>query len=145
MTSLDTNILIALWDTRSGMTAAVSRAFSQLRSAGPTVICRPVFSELLGFPHRTPSEIHRLLEADEISIQWELSELDWLAAGHAYQDHVVRRRASGGGLPRRMRTNILIGAHASVRGQTLFTLDRSTYSSAFHNLSLESIEPHSGA
>jgi predicted nucleic acid-binding protein len=139
MTALDTNVLIALWDTRSGMTAVVSRACQQFRTAGPIIICGPVFSELLGFPQRTSAEIHRLLEEDDISVHWQFSELDWLAAGHAYQGYVARRKSSGGGSSRRMLTDFLIGAHASIRGYTLFTLDQSTYSLAFPNLRLESV------
>jgi predicted nucleic acid-binding protein len=139
MTALDTNVLIALWDPRSGMAHAVSRACRQYRKRGSIVICGPVFSELLGFPQRTSVDIHRLLNADEILIEWEFSEADWLAAGHAYQGYVNRRKSSGGGLSRRMLTDFLIGAHASVRGYSLLTLDRSTYSAAFPNLRLESI------
>jgi hypothetical protein len=76
-TSLDTNTLIALWDTSSGMTAAVSKACQHFRKSGPIVICGPVFGELLGLPKRTSGEIHRLLEDEQISIEWEFSQQDW--------------------------------------------------------------------
>ena len=137
-TSLDTNVLIALWDASSGMTEAVSRACQHSRKRGPIVICGPVFSELLGFPRRTSNEIHRRLEDEQISIEWEFFERDWQTAGLAYQGYVNRRRSSGGGLSRRMLTDFLIGAHASVRGHSLLTLDQGTYRAAFPNLRLQS-------
>lgn len=139
MMALDTNILVALWDPRSGMTIAVSRAYQRYRKFGPIVICGPVFSELLGFPQRTSTEIHHLLNASEIRIEWEFSEADWLAAGHAYQGYVNRRKSSGGGLSRRMLTDFLIGAHASVRGYSLVTMDQDIYRAAFPNLHIESL------
>lgn len=139
MTALDTNVLITLWDSGSGMTTAISQACQHHRKSGPIVICGPVFSELLGFPQRVSVDIHRRLETHEIEIDWDLTEPDWLAAGQAYQGYVVRRRSSGGGLSRRMLTDFLVGAHASVRGHSLLTLDRSIFRAAFPNLRLESL------
>jgi predicted nucleic acid-binding protein len=133
-TALDTNVLIALWDTSSGMQATVIAACMQLRKSAPIIVCGPVFSELQGFPGRTAIEILDRLGAEEISIEWDFSRLDWQTAGLAYQGYVVRRRSSGSGLPRRMMTDFLIGAHATVRSYRLLTLDNRLYSAAFPGL-----------
>jgi hypothetical protein len=121
------------------MTAAVSKACQHFRKSGPIVICGPVFGELLGLPKRTSGEIHRLLEDEQISIEWEFSQQDWQTAGSAYQGYVVRRRSSGSGLPRRMMTDFLIGAHANVRNYTLLTLDNGLYRAAFPSLRMTSL------
>jgi predicted nucleic acid-binding protein len=51
-----------------------------------------------------------------------MSLLAWKRAGQAQAAYTVRRKASGGGLPRRILTDFLVGAHASLGGHALFTL-----------------------
>jgi len=138
MTALDANVLIALWDTDPVISQSASLACQKIHENGPIGICGPAFSELMGQPGRSSTQIQRLLESAEIKIDWEFTEPDWLAAGHAYQGYVARRKSSGGGLSRRMLTDFLVGAHASVRGHSLLTLDRSIFRAAFPNLHLES-------
>ena len=138
MTALDSNVLIALWDRDPSISQSASLACQKIQRSGPIGICGPAFAELMGQPGRTSTQIQRLLESAEIEIDWEFTEPDWLAAGHAYQGYVARRKSSGGGLPRRMLTDFLVGAHASVRGHSLLTLDRSTFRAAFPKLRVES-------
>jgi predicted nucleic acid-binding protein len=138
MTALDSNVLVALWDSDPVISESAAMACQKVKQNGPVGICGPVFAELLGFPGRGAIEIRNLLEAAEILIDWDFTEPDWLAAGRAYQGYVSRRRSSGGGLSRRMLTDFLIGAHASVRSHFLLTLDRSTYNAAFPTLRIES-------
>lgn len=138
MTALDSNVLIALWDTDPVISQSASLACQRIQRSGPIGICGPTFAELMGLPGRTGVQIQRLLESAEIEIDWDFTEPDWLAAGHAYQGYVARRKSSGGGLSRRMLTDFLVGAHASVRGHSLLTLDRSIFRAAFPKLRLES-------
>ena len=138
MTTLDANVLISLWDSNPSITESASRECEHFQQIGAIGICGPVFSELLGFPGRTDSEIRQLLSSASILVDWNLIEPDWQAAGQAYQGYVDRRRKSGGGLPRRMATDFLVGAYAYVRGYTLLTLDKGLYRAAFPNLKIES-------
>jgi predicted nucleic acid-binding protein len=137
MTSIDTNVLISLWIQNAAENQVASAAMQKAARRGPLCVCGPVFSELLGLPGRTAHELRNLLEASGISIEWQLQEADWEAAGLAYQGYIRRRRSSGGELPRRMVTDLMIGAHAEVRGYTLLTLDLKTYRAAFPDLRIE--------
>jgi predicted nucleic acid-binding protein len=138
MTALDSNVLIALWDSDPIISQSASLACQKIQQNDVIGVCGPVFAELLGQPGRTIIRIRHLLEAADIQIDGDFGEIDWLTAGQAYEGYVSRRRSSGGGLPRKMLTDFLIGAHASVRGHSLLTLDRSTYRAAFPNLVLKS-------
>ena len=51
----------------------------------------------------------------------------WKRAGQAQAAYAQRRQTSGGGLPRRILTDFLVGAHASVGGYSLFTLNTRDY------------------
>ena len=101
---------------------------------GPICICGPVFSELLGLPGRNPEKLEAVLTASGIAIEWDVGEDIWRHAGLAYQGYGKRRKKSGGGMPRRLLTHLLIGAHTSVRGYQLLTLDLDNYRAAFPDL-----------
>lgn len=136
MTGLDTNILISLWSSDAALSHRTAQACQQALRAGPVHVCGPVYAELLGLPGRTPLELDARLKAAGVEVNWQFGEEDWRTVGDAYQSYVRRRRNSGGGIPRRMISDFLIGAHAVVRGATLLTLDRSHYSVAFPQLRL---------
>lgn len=104
---------------------------------GPIVIAAPVYSEMLGLPGRSESFLDQFFEEAGISIDWNLTENIWRVAGNAFQDYVHRRRRSHSGLPRRILTDFLIGAHASVHRFTLLTLDQRIFKSAFPDLKIE--------
>jgi hypothetical protein len=53
MTALDSNVLIALWDTDLFISTRASLACQRIKQSSPIGICGQVFSELLGFPGRT--------------------------------------------------------------------------------------------
>jgi predicted nucleic acid-binding protein len=136
VTAIDTNVLIAYG--ASDLIASRMAAIALASATRPLCICGAVFSELLGSPGRNGSNLRVLFATIGISIEWEMQEGDWEAAGLAYQGYVHRRRSSGGGLPRRIATDFLIGAHAATRGYTLLTLDKRLYSVAFPTLRIES-------
>jgi predicted nucleic acid-binding protein len=138
ITSIDSNVLIALWDQSGHFVPEASRALSAAASAGSLVICGPVFAELLGFPGRSSREILNLLGRHSVGVDWSFGQADWEAAGMAYQGYVTRRRSSSHGQPRLMLTEFMIGTHAQTRGYRLLTLDQRIYSAAFPHLRLES-------
>ena len=136
VTSIDSNAMTLLWVQDIGWSQRASSALEAAARLGPLIVCGPVFAELMGLPGRNPRQLQSLLEASGIQIEWNLGETVWQAAGVAYQDYVQRRKKSGGGLPRRMLTDLLIGAHASVRGYALLSMDQDIYRAAFPDLRL---------
>lgn len=139
MTALDTNVLIALRSTDAVASQLAATALRKAASQGPLSICGAVFAEMLGFPGRSSKELIDWFDELEISVKWKFDSADWHLAGEAYQGYVNRRRVSGGGLPRRIATDFLIGAHASLRGHALLTADRRLYGAAFPGLRIASL------
>jgi predicted nucleic acid-binding protein len=132
--SLDTNVLIALWDDADTLNLPARQCLDHARAVGRMRLSAPVYCELMGHPSRSIGEIDSFLAATGIDIDWSLEEAVWRAAGAAFQGYVRRRVASNGTLPRRILTDFLIGAHAAVRGYTLVTLDQKLYGVAFPGL-----------
>lgn len=138
-TSIDNNVLLLLWVGDPSWNIRASNAVQNASRRGPLCICGPVFSELMGMPGRKADDLVRLLDLSDIQIDWNLGEADWQAAGLAYQGYIKRRKRSGGGLPRRVLTDLLIGAHASVRGHYLLSMDLDIYKPAFPELTIERV------
>lgn len=121
-TSLDTNILLSV--LRAEQTASsVSRELSNLSKKGSLILSGPAYAELYGFYPNLDSQ----LKLAGIEVWDELPKEGWRRAGQAYAAYAARRKSSGGGLPRRIVTDFLIGAHASVHGLSLFTLNTKDY------------------
>jgi predicted nucleic acid-binding protein len=138
MIALDTNVLISLRSKDDSESQLALQALAKASAIAPLCICGAVFSELLGLPGRSSNDLRQFFQSMGVSVDWKLEENDWETAGLAYQGYVRRRRASGSGLPRRIATDFLIGAHATVRGYALLTSDKGTYRAAFPNLLIES-------
>jgi predicted nucleic acid-binding protein len=136
--SIDTNILIALWDESNTLNIAARRSLDSARAVGQLAIAAPVYSELMGHPSRSAAEIDGMLAATGIEVDWNIDEAIWRAAGVAFHDYVHRRLTSAGSYPRRILTDFLIGAHSVVRGSTLLTLDLKIYAAAFPGLRIQS-------
>ena len=136
--SLDTNILIALWDDTDALSLPARKCLDRARTRGHMRISAPVYGELMGHPSRSVTEIDSFLSITGIDIDWSFEEAVWRAGGAAFQEYVRRRVANTGLLPRRILTDFLIGAHAAVRGYTLLTLDRRFYEASFPGISIES-------
>jgi hypothetical protein len=132
--SLDTNVLIALWDEANMLNLPARQCLDRARAIGQMKLSAPVYCELMGHPSRSIGEIDSFLAVTGIGIDWSLEEAVWRAAGAAFQGYVRRRIASTGTIPRRILTDFLIGAHAAVRGYTLLTLDQKLYGAAFPGL-----------
>ncbi len=74
-----------------------------------------------------------------MGVEWEIEEQIWREAGNAFQGYLARRRKQRGTEPRRILADFLIGAHASMNGYRLLTLDAGLYRMAFPKLVVETI------
>jgi predicted nucleic acid-binding protein len=137
-TSIDSNIIVALWWQSDPLNGIAAKMLDQARRQGKLVVSAPVYLELMGDPSRVEADLNEFLRDTGILIDWTLDEWAWREAGRAYQGYVQRRRSSGGTLPRRILTDFLIGAHAAVRGYTLLTFDQRLYAAAFPTLTIVS-------
>ena len=135
ITALDTNILAALLyqeDTQPDATDVLMRA----KKLGDLVICGTVYAELLAGPQADETGLDRFLASTDIQIDWHTGEALWREAGCVYGVYAQRRRGSGGGRPRRLLADFVIGAHALRHADQLLTLDAQQYQAGFPNLKL---------
>jgi predicted nucleic acid-binding protein len=138
-TAIDTNVLIALWNEDDDLNTLARSALDDALGRGSLVIAAPVFSELLASPSRTEAFLDSFCKETGIAVDWDLGEPIWRAAGHAFQHYVARRRRQRDSSPRRILAAFLIGAHASVKGFRLLTLDDRLYRAAFPRLTILAI------
>lgn len=78
-------------------------------------------------------EVARLFRSLQLTVEAGLSLAAWQAAGAAYGRYSKRRRAAGGGSPRRIMADFLIGAHARSVG-SLVTNDAAFFRREFPDL-----------
>ena len=135
-TSIDTNVIVALWDRDPGVSMAAQLALEAALSHGGLVVSAPVFAELMAAPGRSETFLNSFFRDTAIAVEWSLTEAIWREAGRAFQKYAVRRREKHASGPRRILADFLIGAHASERGYRLLTLDDRLYRAAFPNLTL---------
>jgi predicted nucleic acid-binding protein len=138
-TAVDTNVIVALWDRNSRISAAAQVALDSAAGIGPVVIGGPVFAELVAAPSRDESFVDFFVRDTGLIVEWTLSERIWRSAGRAYQQYSMRRKVQRDSGPRRILADFLIGAHAVERGYRLLTLDSRLYKASFPNLGLISI------
>jgi predicted nucleic acid-binding protein len=98
-----------------------------------------VAQRVLAAPSRTETFLDKFCDEPGITVEWEISEKIWRAAGAALQGYAGRRRKQTGAEPRRILTDFLIGAHASVNGYQLLVLDEGTYRTAFPRLAIVAV------
>lgn len=132
-TALDSNVISALL-RGEGTETAIRRVLNASRQQGELVICGAVHAELRAGPGITSHLLDRFLAATGIRVDWLLEEAIWRSAGAAFATYAGRRRASGGGTPRRVLADFLIGAHAAARRARLVTLDAAHYEAYFADL-----------
>jgi predicted nucleic acid-binding protein len=134
-TALDTNILSALWSGEPEASRIVL-ALGEARAQGGTVICAPVFAELLAHPSVTADFVETFLRETGISVDFHLTEDTWRHAAKSFADYAQRRRRSGGDSPKRLLVDFIIAAHALLHADRLMTLDPKRYSQDFSKLRL---------
>jgi predicted nucleic acid-binding protein len=135
-TAVDTNVLVALWDTGPRLSSAAQKALDAAQERGALVISGAVYAELLALPGRTEDMLDEFFSVTSIRIDWESSEQVWRLAGHAFQSYVHRRTRKTEELPRRILADFFIGAHASMHRHRLMTLDQRLYRAAFPKLEI---------
>jgi predicted nucleic acid-binding protein len=137
--SIDTNVLISLFNEEKELNERALAAIEGCRKAGRLVVSGPVYAELLGLPTRTQVALDEFFTRGGIEVDWQFEEAVWRIAGAAFQGYIQRRLASTGQLPRRILTDFLIGAQAIVRGYALLTVDSRLYKASFPELNIRSI------
>lgn len=135
-TAVDTNVLVALWNEDDALNTMARAALDAAFERGGLVIAAPVFAELLALPSRKEAFLDSFFRQTGISVDWDLHEAIWRAAGRAFQAYVARRRKQRELGSRRILADFLIGAHALQNGFGLLTLDDRLYRAAFPRLSI---------
>jgi predicted nucleic acid-binding protein len=135
-TAVDTNVLVALWNEDDALNTMARAALDAAFERGGLVIAAPVFAELLALPSRKEAFLDSFFRQTGISVDWDLHEAIWRAAGRAFQAYVARRRKQRELASRRILADFLIGAHALQNGFGLLTLDDRLYRAAFPRLSI---------
>jgi predicted nucleic acid-binding protein len=135
-TAIDTNIIVALWDKNDDLNSLAQSALDAALGRGNLAVAAPVFAELLAFPGRSESFLDSFFKDTGITVDWNLDESIWRAAGRAFQSHAARRRKQRDSGPRRILADFLIGAHALQRGYRLLTLDDRLFRAAFPGLQI---------
>jgi len=134
-TAVDTNVIIAFWDRDRAVSNPAQKALDDALFGGSLVLSGAVFSELMA-AGRTEGFLNKFCNDTGMSMEFDLDEGIWRAAGRAFQAYAIRRRKQGGSGPRRILADFLIGAHAFQRGYRLLTLDNHLYQAAFSSLTV---------
>lgn len=122
ISALDTNVLVAIMYGETSAKTIIA-TLQSLRLSGELLICGAVYAELLAGPGVSSPRLDHFLSDAGVRVDWAMEEAIWRAAGAAFGEYAARRRTSGGGPPRRVLADFLIGAHAAARGARLVTLD----------------------
>jgi predicted nucleic acid-binding protein len=138
-TAIDTNILVALWNEDDTLNTLARSALDAALGRGSLVIAAPVFAELLAAPSRNEAFLDSFCRETGISVDWNLEEAVWRAAGRAFKTYVARRRKQRDSEPRRILADFLIGAHALQNRFRLLTLDDRLYRAAFPRLAIVTV------
>jgi predicted nucleic acid-binding protein len=136
-TAIDTNVLVYLWDRDEQISAPARVALERAHARGGLVITGVVYAELLAAPRRDRTFIDRFLADTGIAVEWELEEPIWRLAGESFREYAERRRGQRDPGPRRLLTDFLIGAHASLRASVLLTGDDRLYRTMLPSLAIE--------
>ena len=138
-TAIDSNVLIALWNEDDSLNTQARLALDTALGRGGLFIAAPVFAELLASRSRTEVFLDSFCKETSITVDWNLNEAIWRAAGRAFQQYVARRRKQRDTSPRRILADFVIGAHALHHGFQLLTLDDRLYRAAFPRLPVLSL------
>ncbi len=135
-TVVDSNVIVALWDQDDNLSAVAQAGLDAALDRGRLVIPAPVFSELMALPGRTETFLDRFFQGTGVTVDWDLDEQVWRAAGRAFQGYVGRRKKHPGPGPRRILADFLIGAYAASHSFALLTLDEGLYLAGFPELKI---------
>ncbi len=138
-TAIDGNVLIALWNEDDSLNTQARSALDTALGRGGLFIAAHVFAELLAASSRTELFLDSFFAETSITVDWDLNEAIWRAAGRAFQQYVARRKRQRDPSPRRILADFVIGAHALHHGFHLLTLDDRLYRAAFPRLAVLSV------
>jgi predicted nucleic acid-binding protein len=133
--AIDSNVISALWSGEP-IAAFASSQLHAMRHANIFLISPPVYTELLAHPNASERFVEEFLAETGIAVDFEIMEKVWREAGRRFSRYASRRRRSGGGQPRRLLVDFLVGTHALMRADRLFTLDQERYMRDFPELRL---------
>jgi predicted nucleic acid-binding protein len=100
------------------------------------VICAPVYSELCAYPGASRPFVLKFLNETGILVDFAITEAVWDETALRFADYANRRRKSGGGSPKRMLVDFIVGAHALLKAERFLTLDQGRYIKDFPELNL---------
>jgi predicted nucleic acid-binding protein len=80
--------------------------------------------------------IRRFIHDTRIVSDFDIAGDVWREAALRFARYAERRRKSGGGSPRRMVVDFIVGTHALLMADCLLTLDRERYARDFPELQL---------
>ena len=128
--AVDSNVISGLW-SEEAIASLASTQFREARQGNKLLICAPVYAELLAYPKASEAFVEPFLQETGISVDFDVTEAIWRDGGLRFSRCASRRRRSGGGQPRRLLIDFLVGAHALIKADSLFTLDRERYAKGF--------------
>jgi hypothetical protein len=134
-TAIDTNIISAVW-SGSAPSGHVTSVLAQAANEGALVICAPVYVELMAYPNATAQFLDEFLASTRVKVDFVIDEPVWRETAQRFAAYARRRRKSGGGEPKRLLVDFLIGAHALLHADRLFTLDPHRFTKDFPKLQL---------
>ena len=134
-TALDTNILSALLTGESGA-LWVAKTLKACEKEGSLVICGAVYCEASANPYVSKGGVDELLTEEGIAVDWHSSRDVWRHAAETFRDYARRRQSSCGGVPRRLLADFIIGAHAALYAERLFTFDTSLFKTYYPGVPL---------
>ena len=134
-TAIDTNILSAIWSNEPA-TASIVQLLGEARRNGALILSPVVFAELHAYPGATSAFLSSFIADTGITADFHLEKATWEEAGIRFARYAIRRRQSLGSAPRRLIADFLVGAHALLQADQLFTLDSKVYQQDFPELAL---------
>ncbi len=127
ITSLDTNVVLDIYLTRSPFHSQSLERVRDAHDAGQLVACHVVYAEIVPqFPNQNVLE--SFLSNLGIMVSPISSAISW-EAGRRFQ-----RYREAGGARQRILPDFLIGAHALVEADALLTRDRGFFATYFPEL-----------
>ena len=133
--AIDSNVISALWSAEP-VASFASAQLNAVREENMLLICGPVYAELLAHPGVSPDLVEDFFVKTGIAVDFEITEKMWKEAGKRFSRYASRRRRSGGGHPRRLLVDFLVGSYALLSAGRLLTFDRDRYSTDFPELLL---------
>jgi len=132
--AVDTNVLLPVIRGDAGSVDRLVPFLDRFIQSLGLVISGPVYAELAAAPGMQVIALDRFLAAGTITVDLDLARDAWLYAAAAYRTYADRRQASGGGWPRRILADFMIGAHAELRADLLLTYNSGDFGRMFPDL-----------